>query len=209
MSAIAINNAIQEIGILLFPDFETLDVFGPAEIFGILKNEYRVSFYSESGGMISNNHGVTVSSQSLNKISAGTDIFLIPGGYGTRELVNNAVLMKQIQTIANASTYVLTVCTGSGVLAKTGLLDNRYATSNKKAFAWASGNSKQVKWLQKARWTVDGKYYTSAGVSAGMDMVLGFLKDRHGEIYARNAANHIEYNWIDDQKFDPFADLYL
>ena len=188
------KNKIKEVGILLIDDFETLDVFGPVEIFGILKENYRVSFYSESGGLIENNHGLSVLSLSLDSIAEDVDVFLIPGGYGTRTAVNNISFINRIRQIATASKYVLTVCTGSGLLAKTGLLDHRIATSNKRAFDWAVSNSQHVKWVKKARWTVDGKFYTSAGVSAGMDMVLGFLKDLHGQSFAKSAAFQIEYN---------------
>ena len=133
-------------------------------------------------------------------IHQGTDIFLIPGGYGTRREVNNNNLLSQIKQIAIASKYVLTVCTGSALLAKTGLLDNRVATSNRKSFEWVIGNGPEVKWDKKARWTSDGKYYTSAGVSAGMDMVLAFISDLHGLPYAEDLAVHIEYRWDKDQK---------
>ena len=193
---------MEQVAILLFEEFETLDVFGPVEIFGVAKEDYTVSFYSETGGIVKNSHGVAVDSLPLDRLMQGADIFLIPGGLGTRKIVNNEGLMAKIRTIANASKYVLTVCTGSGVLARTGLLDNRAATSNRKSFEWASNGRAEVKWDKHARWTVDGKYYTSAGVSAGMDMVLAFLSDRHGISYAEHWAVHIEYYWNRNQYAD-------
>lgn len=200
------NKSIQNVGVLLFDNFETLDVFGPVEIFGVLKNDYRVSFYSEAGGMVKNNHGVSILSSPLENIIGGVDVFLIPGGWGTRIAVNNEGFIEKIKQISDASKFVLTVCTGSGLLAKTGLLENRFATSNKRAFDWAVSNGKNIKWVKKARWTVDGKYYTSGGVSAGMDMVLGFLKDRHDQTFASNIAKQIEYNWQEDKDFDNFSE---
>ncbi len=193
---------MEQVAILLFEEFETLDVFGPVEIFGVAKEDYTVSFYSESGGLVKNSHGVAVESLPLDRIMQGTDIFLIPGGMGTRKVVNNTGLMAQIRAIAAASKYVLTVCTGSGVLARTGLLDNRAATSNRKSFEWAMSNRAEVNWDKKARWTADGKYYTSAGVSAGMDMALAFMSDRHGIPYAEHWAVHIEYHWNKNQYAD-------
>ncbi len=56
-----------------------------------------------------------------------------------------------------------------------------------------------------ARWVVDGKYYTSSGVSAGMDMTLGFVKDRFSEQKAIDIAKHIEYIWNEDSRKDLFA----
>jgi len=193
-----------EVAVLLFEEFETLDVFGPVEIFGRLNNEYSTRFYSLSGGNISNSHGVTLFTRKLEEIKGGVDIFLIPGGYGTRKEVANEALIKLLREISEASRYVLTVCTGTALQARTGLLDGKKATTNKIAFDWVVTNGKNVNWIRKARWIVDGKYHTSSGVSAGMDMTLDFLKDRHGITLARQVAEQIEYGWTEDSTHDPF-----
>lgn len=192
------------VGILLFEDFETLDVFGPVEIFGILPEHYQVFFYSFSGGLIKNSHGVRVETRHIDDIEKGVDIFLIPGGYGTRKEVNNAALIDKITQISQLSKFILTVCTGSALLAKTGILDGRRATSNKRAFEWVITQGQNVNWIRKARWTKDGQFYTSAGVSAGMDMTLGFLSDIHGIEFARQTAFRIEYQWVEDMENDNF-----
>ena len=193
-----------EVAVLLFEEFETLDVFGPVEIFGRLNNEYSTRFYSLSGGNISNSHGVTLFTRKLEEIKGGVDIFLIPGGYGTRKEVANEALIKLLREISEASRYVLTVCIGTALQARTGLLDGKKATTNKIAFDWVVTNGKKVNWIRKARWVVDEKYYTSSGVSAGMDMTLDFLKDRHGITLARQVAEQIEYGWTEDSTHDPF-----
>lgn len=192
------------VAVLLFEDFETLDVFGPVEIFGRLKPHYHVSFYSTLGGLVNNNHGVSIQTKNLNEIQIGTDIFLIPGGYGTRREVENISFIDKIREISNMSKYVLSVCTGSALLAKARLLDGRKATSNKKAFDWVVTQGVNVQWIKKARWVKDGKFYTSAGVSAGMDMTLGFLNDLHGIEFARKVAFEIEYNWAENMEDDNF-----
>ena len=193
------------VGVLLFKDFETLDVFGPVEILGRLKDLYKISFYSLTGGLINNEHGVSIATEPLENINSGVDIFLIPGGHGTRRETNNVLLIDAIRQISELSTYVFTVCTGSALLAKTGLLDCRKATSNKRAFDWVVTNGEKVNWIRKSRWTVDGKFYTSSGVSAGMDMTLGFLSDVHGKEFARDVASQIEYTWHDDKDYDDFS----
>jgi putative intracellular protease/amidase len=193
-----------KVAVLLFEDFETLDVFGPVEIFGRRVDLYTVTFYSLNGGQIKNKHGVSILTERLENINDNVDIFLIPGGFGTRKEVENKLLIDTIRQISTFSFYVLTVCTGSALLARTGLLDEREATSNKIAFAWVNTNGTNVKWNKKARWTVDGKYYTSSGVSAGMDMTLGFLADQHGIEFARKLAFEIENNWIEDKDNDTF-----
>lgn len=193
-----------EIAFLLFDNYETLDVFGPVEIFGRLVDRYTLKFYSLDGGLIKNKHGVSVMTEKLETAGKSPYMLLIPGGMGTRKEVDNKLLIQQIVETADASNYVLTVCTGSALLAKSGLLDGRQATSNKRAFSWVESTGPNVVWDKKARWKVDGKYYTSSGVSAGMDMALGFLADRHGIEFARNVAFEIEYNWIEDKDNDSF-----
>jgi putative intracellular protease/amidase len=194
--------------VLLFQDFETLDVFGPVEIFGRLKDKYQVRFCSFAGGMVSNAHGISILTQNIDAIKNEIEIFLIPGGYGTRIEVTNHLLIDKIREVSSFSKFVLTVCTGTALLAKTGVLDGRKATSNKKALEWVKTQGAEVNWIKKARWTKDGKFYTSAGVSAGMDMALGFLQDMHGVEFARNVAIEIEYNWTENKDEDNFADYY-
>ena len=188
-----------EIAILLFDNFETLDVFGPVEIFGRLADLYSIKFYSLNGGRVSNKDGVTIWTNNINQLEGILEVFFIPGGFGTRNEIQNETLIDKIREISNSSKYVLTVCTGSALLAKTGLLDNKKATTNKRAFSWVISNGVKVYWDKRARWVVDGKYYTSSGVSAGMDMALGFISDRHEKNLAKRIANEIEYNWTEDK----------
>ncbi len=192
------------IAILLFNDFETLDVYGPVEIFGRLVDLYSIKFYSLNGCLIRNRHGISVFTESLENIKSEIEIFLIPGGIGTRKEVENTLLLKKIKEVSNLSRFILTVCTGSALLAKAGLLDGKRATSNKRAFSWVVTNGTNVQWDKKARWVVDGKFYTSSGVSAGIDMALGFINDRHGEALARKISFEIEYDWIQDKDDDTF-----
>lgn len=193
--------------VLLFDDFETLDVFGPVEIFGRLSDLYSIKFCSLDGGIIRNRHGVSTPTEKLDSHTGSIDIFLIPGGYGTRKEVHNARLIGSIEAIATSCDFVLTVCTGTSLLALTGLLDGRKATSNKIAFEWVKSNGPNVMWNERARWVVDGKFYTSSGVTAGMDMTLGFLEHRHGIDTALRVATEIEYCWIQDKDNDSFVAL--
>ena len=194
-----------EIAFIMFNDYETLDVFGPAEIFGRLVDLYSLKFYSLKGGLITNRHQVPIMTEKLENIESKPEIVLIPGGLGTRKEVENSLLIKQIKELSQSSDYVLTVCTGSALLAKSGLLNGKKATSNKRAFSWVAAQNNSVNWDKKARWAIDGKYYTSSGVSAGMDMALGFLADRHGIDFARKVAKEIEYNWVEDKDNDSFV----
>jgi transcriptional regulator GlxA family with amidase domain len=120
-------------------------------------------------------------------------------------LVNDEEFINKLKIIAEKSSWCLTVCTGSALLAKTGLLDNREATSNKMAFEWVKSIRENVKWKNKARWVTDGKYYTSSGVSAGIDMSLGFVCDRFGKEIVGKIAKIIEHEWNDNKDNDIFG----
>jgi transcriptional regulator GlxA family with amidase domain len=126
---------------------------------------------------------------------------------GTRREVTNPAFLDAIRALAKATPQVATVCTGSGVLAKTGLLDGHKATTNKMAWAWATGQGAKVLWVPKARWVEDGKFISSSGVSAGIDMALALIAKLYGKDTAQWAANRAEYSWHDDPTDDPFAAL--
>lgn len=192
-----------KIHVLLFDRFETLDAFGPVEMLSDMgKNE--IVCCSLDGGMIRSSHGYLVKTVPLGE-EAASDVLLIPGGMGTRPLSSDEAFLAKLKTIAEKADYVLTVCTGSALLARTGLLNGKKATSNKMALKWVKTCGEQVLWQDSARWVSDGKYYTSSGVSAGIDMALGFMCDRFGEEKARTIARNTEYIWNSDCSLDPFA----
>lgn len=191
--------------VILFHNYETLDVFGPVEILGRLPEHFGISYYSLEGGIKTSTQGVSISTRKLSEVDHTFDILLIPGGMGTRTEVHNPELIATLKKLSVQSLYTLTICTGSALLAKTGLLDGKVATSNKRAFEWVKSNRSEVKWKQKARWTVDGKYYTSSGISAGMDMTLGFIHDVLGAEYAERIAAEMEYEWNSDPDNDRFC----
>lgn len=191
------------INILLFNNFETLDIFGPIEILGQIE-DYQIHYYSEDGGVIINAQNLKIVTKPISSADE-SGILVIPGGMGTRELVNNVTFLNKLKSIAEKSTYCLSICTGSAVLAKCGVLKNKKATSNKQALEWVKSVSDQVDWVEKARWVADRKYYTSSGISAGIDMTLGFVSDRFGKDKAIKIANDMEYIWNDDCTNDIFA----
>lgn len=188
--------------IVLFDDFETLDVFGPAEIFGH-SPYYTLNYCSLSGGVITSSQGAQIITTVFEPEK--TALMLVPGGQGTRRLASDENMLAALRTAAQHAQWCLSVCTGSALLAAAGVLDGRQATSNKRAWQWVTSLSAQVNWVKKARWCADGRFYTSSGVSAGTDMALAFIADRHGEAAAEEIAQHIEYRWHNDAGDDPFA----
>lgn len=191
-----------DFNIVLFDDFETLDVFGPVEMIGMLPEKYRLGYYSPNGGIVENRHAVRIETKPFTTMDA-SGILLIPGGMGTRRLVDDEEFIQEIKRLAESSQHVLTVCTGSALLARAGLLDGKKATSNKRALDWACQNGPRVNWIRQARWVQDGKYFTSSGVSAGIDMILGFIADRQGLKTAQKIAARAEYVWNADPENDP------
>jgi transcriptional regulator GlxA family with amidase domain len=195
---------MKDFNILLFDGFETLDAMGPAEIIGEIPDRYRLTYCSMQGGIVVSAQNLHVDTVPFSAIQNG-GVLLIPGGIGTRALVKDEAYIRIIKTLALNAEYTLAVCTGAPVLAKTGLLDGRPATSNKRLFAWAQSVNPKVQWIKQARWVADGKFYTSSGVTAGMDMTLGFVRDTCGYPMAKEIADGIEYLWNEHASNDPFA----
>lgn len=195
---------MKHINVLLFDDFTVLDAIGPAEVLARLKDDYRLDYFSLAGGEVTGSANVKINTKPISAIMQH-DILLVPGGFGTRTLVNDSLFIQALRELVQKSETVLTVCTGSALLAKTGLLNNARATSNKIAWDWVTEQNTQVYWIKKARWVADGKFYTSGGVSAGIDMALGFVADRFSQDTARKIAHALEYVWNSDQDEDLFG----
>ena len=196
------------IGVVLFEDFELLDVFGPLEMFGMAADHFEIRLISEHGGVVASRQGPKSVSDDSFESAPAIDVVLVPGGIGTRREVDNPVLLDWLQQRAQQAELVTSVCTGSALLAKAGVLDGMRATTNKLAFAWAASQSAQVQWQQQARWVEDRKFFTSSGVSAGIDMSLAVIAKLVSHQAAEQAANFAEYDWHRDADWDPFAALH-
>ncbi|PKV09456.1 DJ-1/PfpI family protein [Bifidobacterium asteroides] len=193
-----------DINIVVFDGFEPLDVFGPFEVF-VNTDDARVRLFSLDGpGVKVGEGGVRVEAVGPEAIDP-KGVLLIPGGSGTRTLVGNDQWIGQLAGLAAQSPQVITVCTGSALLAAAGVLDGRRATSNDLAFDWVVSMGERVDWIKDARWVVDGKFRTSSGISAGIDMALAFVEDTCGSDAADKASTQMEYIRNRDSGYDPFA----
>ena len=162
------------------------------------------------------------------------DVLFIPGGVGTRlqrihpdgsKTSNIQSLLEFIPKVApHISTAIITVCTGSYALALTGFLDGRRATTNMTRFKDVAEANPQVKWSDFARWirslpseapgdkTLPIDIWTSAGISAGMDVTLAFVAHHYGGIeVARGLAKYLEYDWreIGEGERDPLYEKHF
>ena len=102
----------------------------------------------------------------------------------------------------------MTVCTGTALLAQAGLLDGRRATTNKMFFSWPETTWPAVRWVREARWVEDGTFWTSSGVSAGIDMALAVVARIADQQTADFLATATEYEWHRDAGWDPFARVH-
>jgi len=198
----------KSLGVVLFNDFELLDVYGPVEMFGNLKDQLDLVMVAEAAGEVRSFQGPKVVADHGFEDCPHLDYLLLPGGMGTRKEVENPVMLGFLQGRSAQAEIVMTVCTGSGLLARAGLLDGKRATSNKKSFKWASSQGSKVKWVKEARWVDDGNRVTSSGVSAGIDMALAVIARLYGQETADRLAIYTEYEWHRDATWDPFAKLW-
>jgi len=199
------GRSVDTIGVVLFERFELLDVFGPVEILGHLKNALRIVMVGPAAGLVASAQGQAVVAESGRDDCPPLDGLLVPGGIGTRTEVDDASLLAWLRERAKAASLVMSVCTGAALLARAGVLDGRRATSNKRAFDWVVEQGPAVEWVRRARWVHDGHFWTSSGISAGIDMTLALVAERFGRDFAEQVSRRLEYTWHRDAADDPFV----
>lgn len=188
---------------LVFDDYETLDLHGPIEMLGHMPN-VEIKLVGPTK-FVKSYQGPRVVADVLMDSTYDCDLLLIPGGLGTRTLVDNVPMLQWLAAQVECSEKVFSICTGSALLAKTTKLSGVTATTNKMAYKWVTSLAENVNWQPKARWVDDGKFLTSSGVSAGTDAALYWVKTLHGEVEARRIETLTEYHWVDDSSDDPYA----
>ena len=196
---------------------------GPIELFSLaLSGEYdeftgAVFTVSEHGESIRSAQGIaTVSSYSFSNCPE-FDVLIVPGGFGSRSEIHNVRLLQfirtfyesqccqQVSSTDGSNTFVLSVCTGAAILAAAGILRNKRATTNKRAFEWVKSSSKlaqETEWTDVERYVHDGCIVTSAGISAGCDASLYLIGLVLGNHTAIDVATRAEYEslWFENYK---------
>jgi len=202
--------ARKRVGILIFPEVEVLDFCGPFEVFSITRlNEekrreepspFDVVLVAQTLDPVEAAGGLRVLPQYTFDTCPKLDILVAPGGYGTRLQVRNEALIGWIGRAASQAELVTSVCTGSLLLAKAGLLDGVRATTHWRVLGEMRSFFPQVEVVDDEHVVEQGRILTSAGVSAGIDMALRVVKRCFGETIARAAARQMEYPYSESNE---------
>jgi len=194
-----------KIAAVLFEDFEMLDLYGPLEMFSYFRKDFEITAIAERKGAIRSSGGPSTLAEVTFAERQDFDVLLVPGGAGVRVEKDNSAILEWLRSTSENARLVTSVCTGSLLLARADVLQGRKATTNKEAFDWVVENAPGVDWQRKARWVEDGKFITSSGVSAGIDMSLAVIEAILGPEAAENAAKWGEYIRNPDPDDDPFT----
>ena len=195
----------QTVGIFLFDDVEVLDFAGPFEVFSRARlvpgpasrrtndsapfDVFTVAAHSNAVTAIG---GLKVTATYTWADAPHIDILVIPGGFGTRALLDDAATQAWISATASRATLVTSVCTGALLLAKAGLLRNRQATTHRAASDLLAAIDRSLTVHRDRRVVHDG-IVSSAGVSAGIDMAFDVVEMLCGREVADETAYYIEY----------------
>jgi transcriptional regulator GlxA family with amidase domain len=185
-----------------YPDAQILDITGPLEVFGrsarwlrdkgvTRKLAYTVELVAAQAGPVATSSGISlVAERSYRQISRA-DTLLIAGGIGCHPVMEDQNILRWIRRMAPKVSRVASVCTGALVLARAGLLGNRSATTHWDYIDQLAGISQSIKVQKDAIYVRDGNVYTSAGVTAGMDMTLAMVESDWGQPVALAVAQEL------------------
>src|ERR671926_873029 len=193
------------VGILIFDQVELFDVAGPFEVFSVTRlNEkekgerewsspFKLLLIAETLSQISTIGGLRLSPDVSFETCPKLDLLIVPGGLGTRREVNNDRLVRWIADRLVESKITASVCTGSSLLGKAGLLDGRESTTHFQAFDFLRQSAPNTKIREDVLFTLAEPIFTSAGVSAGIDLALRIVSHFFGEEVGMATARHMEY----------------
>ncbi len=193
------------VGILIFDQVETLDFTGPFEVFSVTReletnrvssvSPFEVILVAQSIRPVTTAGGMKVLPQYSFEHCPDLDVIVVPGGWGTRAEMKNPVLIGWLTERSVRTKVISSVCTGALLLGQAGLLRGKQATTHWRSLDFMQESFPSTKVVRDQHVTVDGRFYTSAGISAGIDMSLLITAFFLGEEIARSTARHMEYPW--------------
>jgi len=189
---------MKNIGIFVFNDIELMDFAGPYEVFSVTNelNDYqlcRTFTFSESSDRIKSINGLCVIPDYTVENCPDIDILIIPGGIGTKKILENDKILSFIEERYNKSDFTFSVCSGARILAKIGLLHNRKFITHHEVISDILQIDPSAVLQKNARFVDEGKILTSAGISAGIDLSLYMVEKLFGNEIADKTAAYMEY----------------
>jgi transcriptional regulator GlxA family with amidase domain len=200
----------RKVGVLVFPEVEVLDFCGPFEVFSVARlvedrrrqdpSPYEVVLVAEQPGVIVTTGGLKVVADHTFDDCSPLNVLVVPGGWGTRREMMNDRLITWLGEQARQVTTLTSVCTGSLLLGKAGLLDGKRATTHWRVLEEMRKLFPAIKVIDDQHVVEEGDLLTSAGISAGIDMALRVVTRHHGEAIARATARYMEYPFPEDNR---------
>jgi copper(I)-binding protein/putative intracellular protease/amidase len=190
--------ARKKVAILIFDNVQIIDYTGPYEVFGSAGLE--VFTVATSTATITTNMGMKVTPHYALNDAPAADVLLIPGG-GVVATQQDPNVIKWIQERSKQAEYVLSVCNGAYILAKTGLLDGLTATTTAPLIDGLKNVAPKVKVVRDQRYVDNGKFITTAGLSSGIDGAIYVVSKMFGMARAQLTALRMEYDWKGDSKY--------
>jgi transcriptional regulator GlxA family with amidase domain len=193
------------IGIYVFPDVEVLDFAGPYEVFTTASRVFRRSHptspelfsvftVAKEAGVFRARAGLQAQADFAFSTHPAIDVLIVPGGVVDAELATPEV-EDWISQVAATAALTASVCTGSFLLAKAGLLNGKSATTHWEDIADMRAMFPSVEILENRRWVDQGNVITSGGISAGIDMSLHIVERLAGRELALRTAHQMEFDW--------------
>lgn len=189
------------VGILAFDDMEVLDFAGPYEVFNVAgelgdDTPFTVSAIGLGSGPVTGRGGFTVVPAHALDDGFVPDVLVVPGGAGTRPLVADEQVVGWLRESASRVELVLSVCTGSLLLAAAGLLAGRRATTHHTAFDRLAAIDPTIDVVTGERWVRSAPTtWTSGGISAGIDLSLDVVRELCGTALAEAVVEEMEWGW--------------
>jgi len=182
------------IGVLIFPDFQILDAAGPISVFDIAgryaKSGVPIRVMSAKPGPVRSSSGVEMLAQKFGPPSAITTL-IIAGGDGVEAAARNTCTLQLVRAVASRGARVASVCSGTFILAEAGLLDGRRATTHWARTRQFLSTYPKVKLEPDQIFVRDGDVWSSAGITAGIDLALAMVAEDYGEEIARRTARQL------------------
>jgi transcriptional regulator GlxA family with amidase domain len=176
---------------LLFDGFVLLDMAGPITSFETASQcgvpGYSIEILAATQGNVTSSCGVTVGAKDFRR-TRGCDILLIPGGMSIRKMQSSASLISFVRKVAKRGSRVASVCSGAFLLAEAGILAGKTAATHWRAAPELARLYPSVKVDAESLFVRDGKIWTSAGISSGIDLALAMIQEDYGFSVARSVA---------------------